>query len=159
MWFHAVPRSKVSRATGVVLETPRLVLRPMRDEDQVALQLVFTDPRVMASFGGPIFTGKQMQAWLRRNLEHQAKYGYGLFSVVWKESGELIGDCGLEKMELDHVQDAELGYDIRSHYWNRGSVTEAAVAVRDFAFYVLNMPRLISLIRVGTWPLSELSRR
>lgn len=43
----------------------------------------------------------------------------------------------------------ELGYDFRSDYWNRGLATEAAAAVRDFAFNVLALPSLISLIRVG----------
>jgi ribosomal-protein-alanine N-acetyltransferase len=43
----------------------------------------------------------------------------------------------------------ELGYDFRSHYWNQGYATEAAAAVRDYAFQTLQIPRLISLIRVG----------
>jgi RimJ/RimL family protein N-acetyltransferase len=44
---------------------------------------------------------------------------------------------------------AELGYDFRSEFWNRGFATEAACAVRDYAFGVLHLPELISLIRVG----------
>ena len=44
---------------------------------------------------------------------------------------------------------AELGYDLRSDYWNQGLATEAAAAVRDYAFNELQLPRLISLIRVG----------
>ena len=40
-------------------------------------------------------------------------------------------------------------YDFRSDYWNQGYATEAAIAVRDYAFEQLQMPRLISLIRVG----------
>ena len=63
--------------------------------------------------------------------------------------GLLIGDCGLEQMEVDGVQAAELGYDFRSDYWNQGYATEAAAAVRDYAFQTLELPRLISLIRVG----------
>jgi RimJ/RimL family protein N-acetyltransferase len=70
-----------------------------------------------------------------------------LFSVILKESGELIGDCGLEVME--DMGAAELGYDFRSDFWNQGFATEAATAVKDYAFNVLKLPRLISLIRVG----------
>ena len=131
------------------LETERLILRPMQATDINALHLIFTDPNVMAAFGGELLSREQMLRWLERNLEHQNRYGYGLFSVLLKETGEVIGDCGLEQMEVEGVQVAELGYDLRSDYWNRGFATEAACAVRDYAFEFLRLPQLISLIRVG----------
>jgi len=132
-----------------MLETPRLILRPMRAEDTDALLRIFADPRVMVSFGVELFGMEQMDRWVRRNLEHQAKHGYGLFSVILKESGLLIGDCGLEVMEVSGTPAAELGYDFRSDHWNRGLATEAAIAVRDYAFTTLALPRLVSLIRQG----------
>ena len=129
------------------LETKRLVLRPMLETDFDALLLIFTDPKVMAAFDHPPFTHEQMARWLDRNLDHQNEFGYGLFSVILKETGEVIGDCGLEVME--DMGAAELGYDFRSDFWNQGYATEAATAVRDYAFDVLKLPQLISLIRVG----------
>jgi len=129
------------------LETQRLVLRTMLETDFEALHLIFTDPRVMAAFQHDPLTHEEMQRWLQRNLDHQKQYGYGLFSVILKETGELIGDCGLEEMESEGG--AELGYDFRSDFWNQGYATEAALAVRDYAYEVLHLPRLISLIRVG----------
>ena len=131
------------------VETERLVLRPMLETDIDALHLIFTDVKVMAAFNHDPFTREQMAYWLQRNLDHQNQYGYGLFSVILKESGELIGDCGLEQMEVEDVHVAELGYDFRSDYWNQGFATEAACAVRDYAFDILQLPQLISLIRVG----------
>jgi ribosomal-protein-alanine N-acetyltransferase len=129
------------------LETTRLVLHPMLESDFDALLLIFTDPEVMAAFDHPLFTHEQMSRWLNRNLDHQNQFGYGLFSVILKETGELVGDCGLEVME--DMGAAELGYDFRSDFWNHGYATEAATAVRDYAFDVLKLPQLISLIRVG----------
>jgi RimJ/RimL family protein N-acetyltransferase len=129
------------------LETERLILRPMLETDFDALLRIFTDPKVMAAFNHPPFTGEQMRRWLQRNLDHQNQYGYGLFSVILKSTGELIGDCGLEQM--DDQGAAELGYDFRSDFWNQGYASEAATAVRDYAFSVLGLPKLISLIRVG----------
>ena len=131
------------------IETTRLWLRPMRGDDFDALLEIFTDPMVMASFGGELFTPTQMQGWLDRNLEHQAQFGYGLFSVIHKADGRLIGDCGLEQMTVDGHTAAELGYDFRSDAWNQGFATEAACAVRDYAFAELRLPQLISLIREG----------
>ena len=137
----------ISNGNSSQLETKRLILRPMLGTDFDALLLIFTDARVMAAFNHPPFTREQMQRWLQRNLDHQNEYGYGLFSIILKETGELIGDCGLEQMEDQGA--AELGYDFRSDFWNQGYATEAACAVRDYAFDVVKLPRLISLIRVG----------
>jgi RimJ/RimL family protein N-acetyltransferase len=135
------------------LEMTRLRLRPMRAEDAGPLLAIFSDPRVMAAFGGELFDQAQMDHWVARNLAHQAEHGYGLYAVILKASGKLIGDCGLERVRV-RVADgpaAELGYDFRSDHWNQGYATEAASAVRDYALSVLrgSVPRLVSLIRVG----------
>jgi len=135
--------------TLAALETPRLLLRPMDAADLDALLGIFTDPKVMASFDGILFQRADMEGWLQRNLDHQQEFGYGLFSVIRKADRVLIGDCGLEHMAMDGVAVAELGYDFRSDAWNQGYATEAAAAVRDYAFHVLRLPQLISLIRIG----------
>jgi RimJ/RimL family protein N-acetyltransferase len=131
------------------LETPRLCLRLMQSSDLDDLLKIFGDPNVMASFGGATFNREQMEGWMQRNIEHQNRHGYGLFSVILKSGGVLIGECALAHMTVDGEQATELGYDFRSEYWNQGYATEAATAVRDYAFNVLDLPRLISLIRVG----------
>ncbi len=135
-----------------MIETARLLLRPMQAEDVDDLLAIFADPKVMASFGGVLFDRRQMEGWVRRNLEHQARHGYGLFSVIYKANGLLIGDCGLERIDEGGTPETELGYDFRSDHWNQGLATEAAAAVRDYAFGALGLPRLISLIREGNEP-------
>ena len=72
------------------LETDRLTLRPMRAEDAGELLKVFADPVVMACFDAAPFDMGQMEKWIGRNLKHQETHGYGLFSVIHKESGLLI---------------------------------------------------------------------
>jgi RimJ/RimL family protein N-acetyltransferase len=146
---------RAHREAAPVLDTARLQLRPMTADDLDELLGIFTDPNVMAAFSTPPFNRDQMRRWLQRNLDHQAEHGYGLFALILKENDELIGDCGLEHMQVDGVSQAELGYDLRSDYWRRGLATEAACAVRDYAFGQLHMPRLIGLIRQG----NDASRR
>jgi [ribosomal protein S5]-alanine N-acetyltransferase len=121
----------------------------MRDDDVEGLLQIFSDPRVMAAFGSPPFDRAQMARWVRRNLDHQERDGYGLFAVILRESGQLIGDCGLEWKEIDGRSEAELGYDLRSDHWGRGLATEAAIAMRDYAFGKLALLRLVSLILKG----------
>lgn len=121
-----------------MIATERLFLRPILPEDVDPLLRVFGDPVVMAAFDSAPFDRDQVRRWVQRNLDHQDQHGYGLFTVILKESGAIIGDCGLEHMELDDGPAtgaaAELGYDLRSDHWNRGLATEAATAVRDHAF-------------------------
>ena len=117
----------------------------MRIDDFRALYEIFADPKVMASFGGELFTREQMQGWLNRNLAHQAEYGYGLFSVIRKSDGLLIGDCGLEQMNVAGQSAAELGYDFRSDAWCQGFATEASlcgarVRLHGFAAAAVGQP-------------------
>ncbi len=140
---------------NLLIQTPRLSLRLMVPHDLDGLMNIFGDPKVMASFNSEPFDRQQMTSWIRRNLDHQEEYGYGLFSVILRSKKVLIGDCGLEHMEVEGELVTELGYDFRSDYWNQGFATEAASAVRDYAFEHLALPSLISLIRVG----NEASKR
>jgi ribosomal-protein-alanine N-acetyltransferase len=140
--------------TASPLETERLWLRPMVAADLDDLLGIFGDPAVMAAFREPPLDREQVHSWLERNLDHQREHGYGLFAVCLKTDDRLIGDCGLELMEVSGERVAELGYDFRRDCWNRGYATEAACAVRDFAFGTLRLPRLVSLIQPGN-PASE----
>ena len=134
---------------GICIETERLLLRPMEITDVDAMLRIFTDPLVIASFGIAPFERHQMEQWVERNLSHQNEFGYGLFAVILKYSSLLIGDCGLERMDIDGEVVTELGYDFLSDYWHKGLATEAASAVRDYAFTELKLPRLVSLVRIG----------
>ena len=119
----------------------------MRLADTGPLLDLFGDPQFMAAFDAPPFARPEMDAWVRRNLEHQGRRGYGLFTITDGGSGEVIGDCGLEVMELDDGGETELGYDLRRDMWGRGLATEAAAALARYAFAELRLPRLISMVR------------
>jgi ribosomal-protein-alanine N-acetyltransferase len=122
-----------------VIETSRLTLRLMNENDLDDMLKIFTDKNVLKSFGLQSFSREQMKKWVDRNLNHQDKYGYGLFSVILKSNQELIGDCGLEHTEFEGKPCVEIGYDFLSKYWNQGYATEAAKAVRDYAIEALNI--------------------
>jgi RimJ/RimL family protein N-acetyltransferase len=110
---------------------------------------VFTDPNVLRAFSLNSFTREQMKAWIGRNLDHQRRYGYGLFSVILKSTGKLIGNCGLEHSDFHDKPCVELGYDFLSNHWNHGYATEAALRIRDYAVEELGLKReaICSFIR------------
>jgi [ribosomal protein S5]-alanine N-acetyltransferase len=141
------------------LTTARLELRPMRAEDAIALLGVFGDPVVLRAFDRRPFTPEEMRAWVARNLQHQDRYGFGLFTIVLRETGEVIGDSGLERMELDGITETELGYDLRSDHWGRGLATEAAGAAKTHGIETLRLSRLISLVRTGNQRSARVAER
>ena len=122
-----------------MIETNRLFLRLMNENDIDDMLRIFTDKNVMKSFNLQSFSREQMKKWVDRNLNHQNKYGYGLFSVILKSNQELIGDCGLEHTEFEEKPCVEIGYDFLSKYWNQGYATEAAKAVKDYAIDEVNI--------------------
>ncbi len=108
---------------------------------------VFRDPEVMR-FGDGVQSPDWVRQWLQRRLEdyHQGR-GLGVWAVVEKSSGETIGYCGLFFFpDVCGQPEIEIGYRLARSHWGRGYATEAARAVRDYAFQTLNVQRLIALI-------------
>jgi len=68
------------------------------------------------------------------------------FAVIFRGDKRLIGYCGFFAQIVDGIEGLEIGYRIDPAYWNRGLATEAARAVRDYAFSELRLPRVMSLI-------------
>ena len=97
----------------VILETPRLTLREFVPEDAVALSLVLSDPETMRFYPAP-FDRAGVDDWIDRNRRRYASDGVGLWAMVLKSTGELIGDCGIMKQEVDGEPWYEIGYHLRS---------------------------------------------
>ena len=76
------------------LETERLFLREMTREDFDALYVVLGDSDVMQHYPYT-FDEARVRRWIERNLERCRILGFGLWAVCLRETGEMIGDCGL----------------------------------------------------------------
>ncbi|WP_223343304.1 GNAT family N-acetyltransferase [Synechocystis sp. PCC 7339] len=101
------------------METKRLILRKMTPNDVDDLLEIPSDPEAMQFYPQP-FDRKMTQAWIERNIQRYAQYGYGLWALIFKENGKLIGDCGLVVQEVDGVEEIEIGYHIRRDLWGQG---------------------------------------
>jgi RimJ/RimL family protein N-acetyltransferase len=139
-----------------VLETERLVLRPLSMDDLDELARFVADPETMRYIGaGGTRTREQAQATLEAMIKSFESRGYGLLGVERKEDGALVGRCGLlvwdpETWTLTEDDDGpveiEVGYLVGRDHWGNGYATEAATAVRDWALAELRLERLIALI-------------
>ncbi len=130
----------------MILETERLVLREFAPGDTDALLKVLGDPIAMQYYPAP-FTRAEVDEWIARNQARYAESGLGLWAMLLKSSGELIGDCGCVMQEVDGRNEIEVGYHVRRDLWGSGYATEAARACMDYAFARLGATRVISMVR------------
>ena len=126
--------------------TTRLTLRPLRRDDLDALAAILGDPIAMRFYPHP-FSRAESLDWIERDLARYERLGFGLLAVELAETGELIGDCGPTILEVDGVDEVELGWHVRRDVWSRGYATEAAIATRDWMFDERQFDRLIALVR------------
>lgn len=129
-----------------ILETERLQLREMELSDMKDLSKILQDEEVMYAYEGA-FDDEEVEAWMTRQLRRYEEFGFGLWGLFLKESGEMIGQCGITMQEYGTMQVPEIGYLLARAYWHRGYATEAAAACREYGFGVLHFDRLYSIIR------------
>lgn len=116
-----------------ILSTKRLILREMTDEDFDALMRVISDPENMAYYPKP-YDDEGVWRWIAWCKDCYRKYGFGLWAVVEKESGEMIGDCGVSMQFIDEAWRPEIGYHLRKDVHRQGIGKEMTRAVRDYFF-------------------------
>ena len=117
----------------VKIDTERLFLREMVEDDFEALRRVLGDRGIMRHYPYE-FDDARIRSWIARNRERYSIFGFGLWAVCRKDTGEMIGDCGLTMQIIDGQIRPEIGYHIRSDHQRQGYATEAARAVRDWTW-------------------------
>lgn len=130
-----------------VLETGRLLLRPIDAGDEDGLVAIWGDAETMRFYPRP-FERHDVRYWIGRNRERYAEYRGGLFAVISKATGTLVGACGPIWQEVEDRRELEVSYHVRRDQWGQGFATEAAKACLAYGFERLNPPgRMISIIR------------
>jgi RimJ/RimL family protein N-acetyltransferase len=141
------------------LQTERLVLRSFVDADLDAYAAMCADEEVMRYIGGGGAVTRDV-AWRQMAFftGHWALRGYGMWAVVERASGALVGRAGFINPEGWPAH--ELGWMLARRYWGKGYALEAALAARNHGREVMGLEgRLISLIRADNQRSIALARR
>lgn len=134
-------------ADGVFLETPRLVLRDKRPADFEFIASLYADPDVMRWIGdGRTFARDEVEARFARVLEIESAPGHerwDAFKILERKSdGVALGQAGTLRCEIDGLPEVEIGWWLAPFAWGHGYATEAALALRDYAFATLALDHL-----------------
>ena len=123
----------------MILQTPRLILRPWRENDAEALYIYARDPEVGPPAGWPPHTSVENSREIIRTILSAPE----TYAVCLKESGMPIGSVGLHRNDLAcHDDEYELGYWIGKPFWGQGLIPEASREVLRYAFEDLGMSRI-----------------
>lgn len=129
-------------------ETDRLIIRDVTERDLDSLRNIYTCEINMK------YISSGRYDWTKEELEEKYRkinqgyiYGFGIFAVELRDSGDVIGEAGLFDSFMDRSV-LELGYIVDSAYWNQGYGTEICGGLIDYALNQLSVHKLIARMYV-----------
>lgn len=152
--FHVLSYEFMSRTLNrylgkpvMIKETRRLIIRELSVEDINSLYRIYQNPEVCLYID-------DMDEYIDIEIEkHKAYiknvyafYNYGLWGVFSKDSGELIGRCGIQNQIIDEQAEIELAYLLDRNHWGYGYALECCQAVLNYTATELGMTRVVAVI-------------
>jgi len=141
-----------SISDSMMLETPRLILRPFTAADLDRLAELMADKDFMRFSLGPLTREQTRERFLDKVIGWNREGLPSQFAMILRSKRSLVGYCGFFHHEVDGKMEIEIGYRLDSNFWNRGLTTEAARTVRDHGFRDLKLDYVISLIHPENAP-------
>ena len=131
------------------METDRLILRDFVPDDAAAVASYRADERYWRFYGEPgdILAGAREHVELFIGWQQAEPRTHFQLAIVVKETGRLIGNCGLRLRDqvsygFSSLHEADIGYELDPAYWGRGYATEAVSALVDFGFSQRSLHRV-----------------
>jgi len=136
-------------------ESERLIFRAIEHSDIKDWLEFFKDPITHQHWIAELKSPEiECENWYKKQFHRYENNLGGMNALIEKQSGKLIGHCGLLVQNVDGVSELEIGYSLLPEFWNKGFATESATKCRDFAFENNFSDSLISIISL-TNKLSE----
>lgn len=135
------------------IETERLILREMREEDAPAFFAMDSDPAVHTFLGNqPVQAIDQTRAAIAYLQQQYTQYGIGRWATIEKSTGHFIGWSGLKfipEEENGHSNYYDIGYRFSPAYWGKGYATEATMAALRHGFSKLQLDQIHAAAHAG----------
>jgi len=132
----------------IAAETERLILRDWEPADEQGFYAVMNTPAVMEHLGG-LQTPEEWRSAYERISGFTRKFGHTFWIIEDKASGELLGFCGLKRVNApgsgDLMGTPEVGWRLRTSAWGKGIAKEAAIASLDLGFGRFGYDEIIAM--------------
>jgi [ribosomal protein S5]-alanine N-acetyltransferase len=126
-----------------VISTRRTILSPYTGTEARLLFPILSDPTTMSFWPEPLDLGA-VEAWVERNARSFHDSGLGRMMVRDRETGRLLGDCGIVQAEIDGRTENDLGYIIHHPYWGTGLASECALVSLEYGVTSLGLRRVVA---------------
>lgn len=140
-----------------MIETERLIMRRMTEDDLAWLIEMRTPDAVNRYLGGPAMQNPESLAVrLRFYMDCYDKFGFGTCLMSLRENGEPIGTSGLQPLE--DTGEIEVGYGLSEKHWGKGYGYEAAYGWLDFGFRTCGLDKIVAVAHpdnTGSWRIME----
>jgi len=144
-----------------ILETERLLLRPIGPGDAAVQFRTLNNERIMGHLGG-VLSQDAIAEKHAKMMDLYAREGFSFLFLIERETGELVGHCGLKRVDsagASNLGDFEIGWIIRDDRWRRGYAREAVDAVLEWAFLTHDAPHVVALTSQRNEPSWRLMER
>lgn len=126
------------------VETERLLLRPFTPNDGPSLHAVIgNDPDM--TWDGTTRTIDRIEETIQGRIKHFEVHGFGVWAVIDKVSGNLVGQTGLQI--LQGTEEVELVAYTAKKCWGQGIAFESCIAALIYAFTEMKLSRVIAIMR------------
>nr|WP_288933930.1 GNAT family N-acetyltransferase [uncultured Allomuricauda sp.] len=141
-------------------ETERLAFRQLKESDFEDWLPFYRNPKSTQYWEGlPTDPIEACRIQFDRVFERYENDLGGMNALISKESGALVGICGLLVQTVDNITELEIGYSVLPKFWLQGYAFEAAQKCKEFAFDNNFAPSLISIIHVDNIPSQKVAKR
>ena len=129
-----------------ILETKRLRLRELIPHDAEAVFTIFSDPKVMAGHGQPVYQdvaeALKLINWYAKAFSEKRALRW---AVTLKGDDTVLGTCGYHDITARHHR-AEIGYELHSAYWRQGIMSEAVQTAVRFGLIEMGFHRIEAIV-------------
>lgn len=130
-----------------LFKTNRLDLRLLTIDDAQSLMPIFGDKDVMHfSRIGVMNIDQIKKSLIDIHIKSYKDNNFGMYAIIQQNDNQLIGIAGFLIQVVDGEKYIELAYRLAKKYWGMGYATEAALGLKKYAYDVLKIKQLISII-------------
>lgn len=138
----------------------RLIFRKLKESDFEEWLPFYHNPKSTQYWEGlPAYPIEACTSQFDRVFERYENDLGGMNALISKETGELVGICGLLVQMVDNIEELEIGYSILPKFWLQGYAFEAAQKCKEFAFENSFSDSLISIIHVDNVPSQKVAQK
>ena len=130
----------------IIIETERLIIRQVTNQDVDDLSKVLADPSVMQYSTVGVHTKEKIYQYVANCNNQYQLNGYGHWAIYRSDTNEFVGVCGLNKHKVDNNEVIHINYRLAISQQGKGYAVESTLGVLDFAKNTLKLKMVHALI-------------